>query len=287
MAITTLRGNDRTRPFGLLDAVALILGLAVSLGSIRICTDSWAGIDPDLDGRDPWRASFPGERLWLDAWTWGFVALTPPTIAFTALALRRPRPSVGELCRKPGFVAGAAVSAAWAVAAGWIVALLFVRYAFQWRLGFWLLFLPPLYFHLALALGLPSAIGIAVAACWALQWRDDRWRPDRGWLDRAGIALGGCWVALPICEVAVNPGIYLNPLRLPSMVGAAVASAWVVRRLGGRRPARRGRFAQATRVVGWLFVACFVAQSLVASTRYLDERFGVSPSAYQADDFSD
>jgi hypothetical protein len=61
--------------------------------------------------------------------------------------------------------------------------------------------LPPgnLYFELDHFLGTMALVGVSVAASWILLLMSGAWRPERGWIDRTGRALGCFWIAtLPL-----------------------------------------------------------------------------------------
>ena len=61
--------------------------------------------------------------------------------------------------------------------------------------------LPPgnLYFELDHFLGTMALAGTSVAASWIFLLASGAWRPERGWIDRAGRALGWFWIiTLPL-----------------------------------------------------------------------------------------
>ena len=109
------------------------------------------------------------------------------TLALVGLRLRRPRPALARLGRQPGFVAGCAAAAA-LVAGG--------AYCFPFGLGeAWTGSRFIGQFHL-IWLGMTTGVASAVAGSWAILATSAHWRPEPGWIDRSGRALGGFWIGV-------------------------------------------------------------------------------------------
>jgi hypothetical protein len=115
--------------------------------------------------------------------------------ALTTLALRarRPRPEHRRLARQPGLVAGCATILAttavcWPAIIGALAGLNRLdRFTHQ----------PPVYWgNLVTGIGLPEAIGLTVAASWLTLASVVGWHPEPSWVDRAGRALGWCWIVV-------------------------------------------------------------------------------------------
>jgi hypothetical protein len=43
-----------------------------------------------------------------------------------------------------------------------------------------------------------NPVGIAVTAAWVNLAVCDRWKPEAGWIDRLGRAVGVCWIAITL-----------------------------------------------------------------------------------------
>ena len=115
------------------------------------------------------------------------------SVAILLHRLRRPRPSLRRLSRQPGFIAGLTT-----------VIVLVIRTANLFAVaGVQILNMPKGMFlgclrYVPMAGEIkfvPSEIGCAVAAVWAIQWLGGRWRPEAGWVDRAGRFMGTMWIA--------------------------------------------------------------------------------------------
>jgi hypothetical protein len=100
-----------------------------------------------------------------------FVA--PLTPALIVARLRRPRPPRLVLACQPGFVASVALCVATIVA---------VDLSMTGSVS-----IPPV-----LGMILPGA---TVLASWSVLIATRRWRPEAGWIDRAGRAVGAFWLA--------------------------------------------------------------------------------------------
>jgi len=113
------------------------------------------------------------------------------SLATLAAGLRRPRPALSRLARRPGFVAclSAAVTLLVAVvsqAEGLIGALADGGWPVDRSRLFW-----------SVGTNVNMNTRYAIAAAWAAQGLAGRWRPEPCWTDRLGLSLGGYWLAAP------------------------------------------------------------------------------------------
>jgi hypothetical protein len=156
------------RRFTLLDAMALIVALAIGLALAR----AWfvaieGGVDEDEQIR-------PGLATFL---------LLPFAPTLVLLRLRRPRPRLQRLARQPGFQASLAACTA--------TAYLAVRYGYC-ALLYWrdhINWYPAVFEVRGLAI---TAVSVIVA--WVALAAHGI-RAEAGWLDRTGRVLGGSWIA--------------------------------------------------------------------------------------------
>jgi hypothetical protein len=162
------------RRFTLFDAMILVAAVAAGLATARACL---LQVMP---------RSNPSFAVRLTA---VFVALAV-TITLIPLRLRRPRP------RRPGRHPGMVASCAVALALGFILGE---------QASSWLEPVPtpmraePHYWAINLVFNLLrlDLYSLAVAGAWLALVLSGRWRPERDWLDRAGMALGVCWILSP------------------------------------------------------------------------------------------
>ena len=103
------------------------------------------------------------------------------TFAFFVIRLRGPRPPFRRLARQPGVSATFAATAMVAVWSAFI--------GVQSLLGKSGEALDVLTFS-------PIGIGPAVLGAWIALYLGRSGRPERGWIDRAGVAIGALWVIL-------------------------------------------------------------------------------------------
>jgi hypothetical protein len=198
------------RRFLLSDAIVLVAATAIGLFVfLPYYPVTWLDWNPPF----PPAPKFYG---WVGR-VWNRLVLASPivmawTLAILGLRLRRPRPRLRRLLRQPGFVAGL-------VAAMVLVVRLFGFATMCARvvgrpalsiltvrrtggggalrgLPFGNLFL---FFEVDHFLGTMALVGTSVAASWIFLLASGKWRPERGWIDRAGRVLGWFWIAtLPL-----------------------------------------------------------------------------------------
>jgi hypothetical protein len=178
---------EKRRRFTLLDALVLIAALAVGF--------AWASHWRHSDSAG---MAYPGEeggpvlmhRIEVAAWwAWGLShCAAAVTIALVALRLRGPRMPLGELAREPGTVACTAVLLA---AVADVCSKL--NYLAYWATGD-RKENPFSYIDIALT---PRSEFLGVAAAWSVLAACGLWRPQPGWIDRAGACLGIYWLAAP------------------------------------------------------------------------------------------
>ena len=187
--------RDEPRRFTILDAMVLMIGLAIGL--------AWVIADIRFLEQYRWTKSGGLLLTWVDDRLPLLIA--PVTIAVFALRLTPPRPSRRRLCREPGFVACGAVT--FILVATAVVSLLFgaLRGAeLAWNLRFyrtyWMV-----------------GVGPSVVAAWLLLIVSRRWRSVRTWVDRLGRGLGWLWIITrfgPLCYYYWDR--LGRPLPLPS-----------------------------------------------------------------------
>jgi hypothetical protein len=102
--------------------------------------------------------------------------LTAWSLGLVVLRIRGPRPSTSVLFLQPGFTA--------CLAAGVPAAFLQLCWA-----------VTPVYAPDPFA-GSIYLCGFAVSALWSAKLLERSWNSEPGWIDRAGIVLGACWVGL-------------------------------------------------------------------------------------------
>ncbi|MEW4568218.1 hypothetical protein AB1L88_10150 [Tautonia sp. JC769] len=109
------------------------------------------------------------------------------SIAVLIVRLRPPRPRRARLISQPGTVA-AAVTAAYllVVAAGFVLAVV-IRAKYK-----------PTWSDYAGQAVPPYEIAQAIGAVWLVLAFAGRWRPERCWIDRLGIAIGLAWIGLTV-----------------------------------------------------------------------------------------
>jgi hypothetical protein len=115
------------------------------------------------------------------------------TLATLVLRTRPPRPAPRRLARQPGLVAGCAVvvgaaAVAWPAVVGALAGLYQIDPLTHQPASYWV--------GMSRGVGLPEAVGLAVTAAWLTLALGGRWRPEPSWIDRAGRALGACWIVL-------------------------------------------------------------------------------------------
>jgi hypothetical protein len=155
------------------DAMILVGVTAAGLATARVCLRVMPGSDPAFAVR-------------MSA---VFVALAL-TIALIPLRLRRPRPR--RPGRHPGIVACCAVALA--------LALILAEQANSWlKPADGPALAVPHYRTINLVFDLLrlDLYSPAVAGAWLALALSGRWRPERDWFDRAGRALGVCWIVSP------------------------------------------------------------------------------------------
>jgi hypothetical protein len=196
------------RRFRLSDAIILVAATAIGLFVVR----PYAAV-ASIDWSPPF-ASAP----WIVGWAWcvwNCLALAFPiamawTLSIVGFRLRPPRPSWRHLVRQPGFVAVLTATLVLVVRLCGFVTMclrvvgqpsLYIAYVGRTGGGGARTGLPPgaLYFELDHILTTMALIGVSVGASWILLLASGAWRPERGWIDRTGRALGCFWIGtLPL-----------------------------------------------------------------------------------------
>jgi hypothetical protein len=179
----------RCRPFGLVDAMILVAGAALSLSEgvhlVPLLARAVGGLCIEAGAKrshlpENWPAFWKCIQPHLKNTLWyGFqvseMLLVGMTIAFFFVRLRPPRPSLRALLRYSGTVAGVAI----------------VFGAF-WVTG-WLYYVFPNKVDATNAAAF--AVGGTVAMAWSVLALGRRWQPDPGWVDQMGRILGCAAIA--------------------------------------------------------------------------------------------
>ena len=180
-----------TRRFGEMDGMILVAAMAVASASILPAVGFLLDLDEEGVGPALQSGTLPGL---------GFKATQPLaaalTVAFLMIRLRRPRPRFPRLMRQPGMAAGIAAASAIMVGALMIPA------------AFALAGVPPrwsLYRHWFLPIF--TAAGYAAGASWIVLALARVGRPEAGWIDRMGRALGLYWI---VASLAMTWGAFLS-----------------------------------------------------------------------------
>lgn len=174
----------RPRPFGVGDAMILIAAMAVGTLAVRWSLPELADLRSDVA-----RASPPGMRPFLYIQYAGSAFnpyLATVTAAWLFIRLRRPHPGWRRLGRQPGFIACAVATAAMAIEAAWIGALLAIGSRF---------------IHVStIFVGYAQEVSFAVAGGWIALAISGRWRTEPGWIDRMGRIIGIVWILVTVVE---------------------------------------------------------------------------------------
>jgi hypothetical protein len=135
--------------------------------------------------------------------------VTIGTVALVALRLLPPRPRRRRLFAPPGAVA--------CVVATCMVALDLAHHAII-MIDDYLKYPQPQHFAVrwhememrALSTVASTSVGFAIAAAWIAMALARRWRPERSWIDRAGIIVGCLWIALVAIRFQLRTNSHLN-----------------------------------------------------------------------------
>jgi hypothetical protein len=184
----------KPRPFGLSDAVILVVALAMGLAANRL--------DWDFSVHMARQNLYEAIRCLLELTTPHLAALTTASMI---MLLRRPRLARRRLIRCPGAIACTTASAALLVIACWTVSATAVGRVITFsdeavrtptenghgRGGS----IQELITGRLLAV-YGDQVGFAVAGAWLSLLLSGRWRSERTWLDRLGRAVGWIWIGL-------------------------------------------------------------------------------------------
>jgi hypothetical protein len=204
------------RPFSVADGLVLIGAAAVGLALVRGWgSPYWCSLGMGI----MWGQTLSPARRILHAtevavsWTIPFALSL--TVALLLIRLRPHRPPIRRIARQPGAVACFEALAAVAFHLGqevlcWVLGYLtrpqsavqlpsppFVRHdnpGFHPPAAVWLRRAVLETFPILVS----PAVAVAVAVSWCVLLAGGRWRPDAGWIDRAGRWLGRYWIGLGI-----------------------------------------------------------------------------------------
>jgi hypothetical protein len=177
-------GRENARPFTLLDALVLVMALALGMAQVKAYYSTYATGPAEME-------YFTIGRLTYAAWAGTLTPLLfpigPALVALRLVTLRRP---ARRLTREPGLVA--------ALVTGVLGAAVFTE-----RLLTGILPGPPHTSPLAsrgilveVMSSLSVLLGPAILSVWILQYLSGRWSPQANWIDRTGRALGIFWMIL-------------------------------------------------------------------------------------------
>jgi hypothetical protein len=173
------------RKFTLVDAMVLIAATAIAFVPIRLFLwENW---------------HFPEEHTVPEIWRAGLeinVSLVPLAVSLSMavwlLALKKPRPSLRRVFRKPG-IAACTVTLVYSILSS-LGYLIFLRFSHALDRG---TFNDPASAMLWIRIGMQPIflVGGAVASLWTVMWLGGTWYAERSWIDRAGRVLGIYWIA--------------------------------------------------------------------------------------------
>ncbi|HEY2158002.1 MAG TPA: hypothetical protein VGH33_20405 [Isosphaeraceae bacterium] len=198
--------EDFERRFTLLDAMILVAATAVGLAIARRWTEMAEAtrlfLSPE-DGLLPALAPLT-RRVVLG---WPVVAMW--TLALVALRLRGPRPRAQRLFAPPGMVA--------CVVAAVVMAMEFAQVVVV-ETEDWLQYPQPRHTEArwhdlefrAIHTTATTSISFAVLAAWVVMVVTRRWRPERGWIDRAGRFVGCLSILLVPLRFHLRMNSHLN-----------------------------------------------------------------------------
>jgi hypothetical protein len=184
------------RPFGLTDAMLLVVAVAVALSV----------------NRADWRDSFYWSLVNSYDSIKTFLILALPhvaaiTVALVAIRMRKPRPALRRLARHPGAVACMVALAALLLVVVWAATIAATGRILEYHQH--VDRLPNGGGHgVGGSLRYPDAgrwltvygdrVGFSVAGAWLSLVLAGRWRPEPTWIDRFGRAVGWLWLSLTV-----------------------------------------------------------------------------------------
>jgi hypothetical protein len=158
-----------------MDGMILVAALAGGFALARLCWPTSGNFSPHSVRE--WGCAMFGATM------------IPCTVAAVVIRLMRPRPDAERLLCQPGMAASCAAIVAIAIGlCPRVLGAVELHFStmrhnapnYQFYHHFWYIYSLP--------------IGPAVAATWLALMFSGRWRPERGWIDRLGRILGGCWI---------------------------------------------------------------------------------------------
>jgi hypothetical protein len=184
----------KTRPFGLVDAMILVVAVAAGLlvNRVDLLTLYFASRWSNSDAY--YRIEY---ALWLV-----LPHVVSMTVALVAMRIRQPRPPFRRLARQPGAVACMVASATLLLIACWIISAAATNRVIEFSQS--VTRLPGRGGHgTGGALGRPFSgrtltvyadrVGFAVAGAWLSLLLAGSWRPEPTWIDRFGRAIAWLW----------------------------------------------------------------------------------------------
>jgi hypothetical protein len=188
----------KLRPFGITDAMILVVAAAAALSVNRL---NW------LNFVEWWRQPLDAEDSIEHVLDLVTPHLAAATIAMLVMRMRSPRPPLRRLARQPGTVACMVALSMLLVIAGWVGFTTATGRVFEFSehivkagrhgeeasVGY------PLYpFSGRFFVVYGDRIGFAVAGAWFSLWLAGRWQPEPTWIDRLGRAMAWLWLILTL-----------------------------------------------------------------------------------------
>ncbi len=190
--------RDECRPFRLSDAMILVAAIGIGAGWLISVIHS-----PNERGHIPetFDASTPMNLL--RSLAYGFRGFLPPILAWLTVGvlvvrLRRPRPRLRGLGRRPGTVACFVAAVVWWLGAIWATISGICIWIEMDRPGSWL---ASVRFELT-DYPVPE-VGLCIGASWSALWLARAWRPSPCWIDRLGRAVGCAWIVFYAVEAFI------------------------------------------------------------------------------------
>jgi hypothetical protein len=169
------RQLDRSKRFGLSDAMAFTMATALGLGLART-------VVPELASQSFKELFSSTDQAILVALALAVPCIACWTLALVGICLLRSGPPRWRRMRQPGLVAGVAVILSVTLGAiPWVMLLLNGAGGIDVE---------------DLVLLAPLQIGPAIMTAWSIQLLSRRWRPERSWIDQLGRALALTWLPL-------------------------------------------------------------------------------------------
>jgi hypothetical protein len=186
------RPSQSRRRFLISDAMVLIAATAVGIALARMIM-SFEGWRRDFGTpQEPWRTA---RVVFRNSRNVGSPLLLTWTVALLVLHLRRPRPRLRRVFRRPGAIACGVATLAFLLPTVLIIPLGVRARAEGSSVG------DPFYLASIWVLGANGGLGVLCG--WLTLVLGGRWRPEPSWLDRAGRIVGAGWIAAYVLRLCM------------------------------------------------------------------------------------